>query len=183
MSIASAKPVCCILLALAFGNAQALEEGSFEMITMDYHTDENHNVVFFGASAYLGLESRLQEKFSVQLISQDGAHGEPEFFWGIAASGRYSPVNPVSPFVGLGVSFGESYVCKDQPESDDPVRVFHGGEEVCLQDILLSAFGEYGIYWLINKRVFLEVSSKHNYTSKQVPFDSVVKGFSLGFRY
>jgi hypothetical protein len=174
----------CLLLALTSSPAQSFEENSFDLVTMDYHRDEDNDVSFFGASAYLGLDRKFQEKFSVVIVSQDTDDDEPEFFWGIAASGRYRFGEPLSPFVGIGFSFGETSVCRREPESDDDsVRVFVDGEEVCVEDTLFAAFGEYGFYWLINNRVFLEVSVRQNYTSKQEPFDSKVKGFSFGIRY
>lgn len=177
------KAACFGLFALTTVDAHAFEDGSFDLITMDYHADENHDVKFFGASAYLGLDRRLQEKISVQIISLDAARDEPDFYWAFAAGGRYRFGQPVSPFIGLGFSFGETPVCRREPASDDPVRVFRDGEEVCIDDTLFAAFGEYGIYWLIDNRVFLEVSRKHNYTSKAEPFDSVATGFSFGLRY
>lgn len=177
-------------LILVFGCAHAFEDGTFDLITLDYHRDADNNVTFFGASAYLGLDDRLQEKISVQLISRDDAGEEPGFFWGIAATGRYRFGEPLSPFVGIGFSVGEPPLCSREPEDDeneagdeDSVRVIRDGEETCLDETLFAAFGEYGIYWLINDRVFLEVSARRNYTSKDEPFDSEVKGFSFGLRY
>jgi hypothetical protein len=180
MNIDFAKSPCLLLLLLASGCVHAFEDGTFDIITLDYHTDEHHDVVFFGASAYMGLDRQLQEKFSVQIISQNDARDEPEFFWGIAAGGRYRLGRPVSPFVGLGFSLSETSVCRQE---DDSLRILRDGKEVCIDDTLFAAFSEYGVYWLINERVFIELSRKHNYTSKQEPFDSVVNGFSIGFRY
>lgn len=177
------KHICLVLLTLVTVDSSAFEDGSFDMITMDYHADENHDVVFFGASAYSGLDRSLQEKFSVQIISRSDDRDEPKFYWSIAAGARYRMGRPVSPFVGLGFSFGETSVCRHEAEDDDPVRVFQDGEEICIDDTLFAAFGEYGIYWLISGRLFIELSRKHNYTSKQEPFDSVVNGFSIGFRH
>lgn len=184
INFCSASRSALLSLAIVSGPAFAFEDGAFDLITLDYHTDENHDVVFFGASAYLGLDDKLQEKISVQIISQNNDLDEPEFFWGIAASGRYRFGKPVSPFVGVGFSFGETPVCRHEPESDDAsVRAFRDGEEVCLDDTLFAAFSEYGVYWLIRDRVFFEVSYRRNYTSKEEPFDSKVRGFSFGIRY
>lgn len=175
-------------LILVFGCAHAFEDGAFDLITLDYHRDSDNNVTFFGASAYLGLDDRLQEKISVQFISQDDVRDEPDFFWGIAASGRYRLGEPLSPFIGIGFSLGEPPLCNREPEDDededaDSVRVIQDGEEACLDEMLFAAFSEYGIYWLINDRVFLEVSGRRNYTNKDEPFDSEVRGFSFGLRY
>lgn len=172
-------------LVLVFGCAQAFEDGTFDMVTMDYHRDADNNVTFFGASAYLGLDRKLQEKISVQLISQDEDLDEPGFFWGVAASGRYRFGRTLNPFIGIGFSFAETPVCRREPTDDDEdsVRAFRNGEEVCLSDALFAAFGEYGLYWLINNHVFLELSRRHNYTSKGQPFDSEAMGFSFGIRY
>jgi hypothetical protein len=170
-------------LILTFGCAHAFEDGAFDMVTMDYHADERHDVVFFGASAYMGLDRNLQEKISVQIISRNDGTDEPDFFWGVAASGRYRFGRPLSPFVGIGFSLSETPVCRETENDDDTVRATRDGEEICLDDTLFAAFGEYGFYWLIDGRVFLEISRRHNYTSKQEPFDSVVKGFSFGIRY
>jgi hypothetical protein len=170
-------------LVIACHPALAFEDGAFDMVTMDYHADERHDVVFFGASAYMGLDRNLQEKISVQLISRNDDTDEPGFFWGVAASGRYRFGRPLSPFVGIGFSLSETPVCREPEDDDDSVRATRDGEEICLDDTLFAAFGEYGLYWLIDGRVFLEISRRHNYTSKQEPFDSVVKGFSFGIRY
>lgn len=172
------------LLSLATVNACAFEDSSFDLITMDYHAGERHDMIIFGASAYLGLDRNLQEKLSVQIISRNDNAYETELYWAIAAGARYRIGQTISPFVGLGFSFGEAPVCgREHESSDGSVRVFRDGEEVCIADTLFAAFGEYGVYWLIKERLFIELSRKHHYTSRQEPFDSVVSGFSIGFRY
>ena len=164
------------LLLLLSGNGvfASGDEGFFDFYTFDYSSDVNKNVEYIGASMYEKSSGNLQTKLSFQIAAQNEEDQSTKVFFGMAAAGRYRFDSPIAPFAGIGFFYGQTDVCDDEPEDD---------EEACIEDNIFAGFTEYGISWLIADQFFIEASRKHNHTSKSEPFDSVVNGFSIGFRY